>query len=250
MFGGFMPTWETSRAQWEWDGTAWTRRAESARSWPPSLTGAASVFDSSRSRVVMFGGHSLFAGGVRDDTWEWDGSTWNHMTTAVRPRARSDHALVYDVARSRTVLFGGFALTAFGDTWEWDGNQWASVATGGIPPRSLSAAAYDVARGRVIVHGGRGDRDVLSDTWEYDGLRWRQIATSGPPVAGASMFYDPTTQRIILFGGFDGSSFTGATWALQGGHWTRLAMASAPSRRAGAACAYDPLRGRAVLTGG
>ena len=42
----------------------------------------------------------------------------------IGPRARVLHALAYDSARARVVLFGGNALLApFNDTWEWDGGS-------------------------------------------------------------------------------------------------------------------------------
>src|SRR5262249_42650455 len=41
-----------------------------------------------------------------------------------KPPARTSHALAYDSARSRTVLFGGYDGGRYlSDTWEWDGTQ-------------------------------------------------------------------------------------------------------------------------------
>ena len=36
----------------------------------------------------------------------------------------TQHAMVYDSARSRVVLFGGTGLFVKGSTWEWDGATW------------------------------------------------------------------------------------------------------------------------------
>ena len=40
------------------------------------------------------------------------------------------HALAFDAARGRTVLFGGGngAGATFDDTWEWDGSTWIERA--------------------------------------------------------------------------------------------------------------------------
>ena len=49
--------------------------------------------------------------------------TWTQIRPATSPSARHSHAMAYDLARQRTVLFGGTAY--FGglhqaDTWEWE----------------------------------------------------------------------------------------------------------------------------------
>ena len=49
--------------------------------------------------------------------------TWLHVTPAASPPTRVNHAMVYDAARGRVVLFGG-DNTINGylvDTWTYDG---------------------------------------------------------------------------------------------------------------------------------
>lgn len=59
------------------------------------------------------------------DTWEWDGTNWEQKAPAAAPSARQRHALAYDSARQRVVLFGGMERKSNGtyvdlnDTWEW-----------------------------------------------------------------------------------------------------------------------------------
>ena len=43
---------------------------------PSSRVGAAMAFDPLRARAVWFGGHD---GGLRDDTWVWDGTSWQQL---------------------------------------------------------------------------------------------------------------------------------------------------------------------------
>src|SRR5436309_145576 len=96
--------------------------------------------------------------------------------TSLSPRDR--HAMAYDSARGRVVLFGGSGL---GDTWEWDGTSWTQRASSGPPPRYKHAMAYDSARGRVVLFGGDGAAGpYLADTWEWDGTAWTQRSPSGP----------------------------------------------------------------------
>ena len=80
---------------------------------------------------------------------------------------RFGHALAYDSARGRVVLFGGTAsLLTLSDTWEWNGNVWTRQTPAVSPPARIGhALAYDVARGRVVLFGGHGPGGTLSDTW-------------------------------------------------------------------------------------
>src|SRR5215468_2010500 len=75
----------------------------------------------------------------------------------VAPAARWGHAMVYDAARDRVLLFGGSTGTTFhDDTWSWDGSRWTQLAPSLSPPaRDQHVMAYDGARGRVVLFGGR-----------------------------------------------------------------------------------------------
>lgn len=56
--------------------------------------------------------------------------TWTQLMPATSPGRRYTHAMVYDVARGRIVLFGGGGSSGlFNDTWEY---------VGGPPPSSYS----------------------------------------------------------------------------------------------------------------
>ena len=77
------------------------------------------AYDELRGRAVLFGGFSTVT--TLGDTWEWDGLRWMSRTLAVSPSARTSHAMVYDVARRRVILFGGGNPSPVQDTWEWDG---------------------------------------------------------------------------------------------------------------------------------
>jgi cysteine-rich repeat protein len=111
---------------WELCGGDWVRVAPAIH--PPARTLAAASYDELRGRTVLFGGSS--AGMFLADTWEWDGSAWTDRTsaTASAPDRRYAHAMAYDAARGRTVLFAGTqyvsTFASFGDTWLWDGVAW------------------------------------------------------------------------------------------------------------------------------
>ena len=131
---------------------------------------------------------------------------------AVSPPVRYQHALAYDSARGKVVLFGGYGYPPYllSDTWEWDGSAWNQRTPAVSPPaRYDHALAYDSARGRVVLFGGDDSRYALSDTWEWDGNTWTQrtLAVSPPARSAHSLAYDSARGRVVLFGGWDSETW-------------------------------------------
>jgi cysteine-rich repeat protein len=154
---------------WVWDGSKWSDVTPSVV--PPKRTQTALAYDANRQRVVLFGGcggpaASCAAGDlVFDDTWEWDGSSWTAVPTTVQPDARYGHSLVYDRARQRVVVFGGFPPSSI-SLWDWDGSQWEHRSTNaGTRRRDDAQATYDDARREIVVFGGDYDVTVYRDHW-------------------------------------------------------------------------------------
>ena len=121
--------------------------------------------------------------------------------------------MAYDVARRRTLLFGGMTATGalLGDTWEWDGSAWLLISSTGPSPRLGHAMAYDAARGRVVLTGGvvpDVSTAALADAWEWDGATWSEImpaSTDAPePVHSHTLSYDPVQAKLLSIGGTSG----------------------------------------------
>lgn len=227
----------------------------------PSIRSShAMVFDSNRGRTVLFGGYGPKPDGSEylSDTWEFDGSSWSLRTTG-GPSARQNPAMAFDSARSRVVMFGGFAFNpgpvTYGQTWEWNGTAWSMVSSSGPSARYMHAMAYDAARQQTILFGGLADgvyRDTV--TWAWNGSAWTQAASSGPTTRfGHAMAYDPIRQKMVLFGGFGGSgdvkTLLRDTWEWNGSGWT-LITGAGPVARQYHAMAFDASRGKIVLVGG
>lgn len=183
--------------------------------------------------------------------------TWTNVTpaTGASPSPRIQHAMAYDSARDRVVLFGGLDGSGhyYGDTWEWDGSSWAKKADTGPSPRNGSAMVYDAARGRVVLFGG-GLTSVYGDTWEWDGTSWTPVTTTDGPAPRTyhAMAYDAGRGRVVLYGGAGPSGYNGYlddTWEWDGAAWSKRSD-TVPSRRAGHKMAYDAARGHTVLFGG
>ena len=173
---------------------------------PPLRNVCATAYDAARQRIVLFGGIQVTTRPIQhlNDTWEWDGRTWTQRRPVTSPPARTNHAMAYDAARQRVLLFGGTNLAnALNDTWEWDGTTWTRKSPATNPPmRWEHAMVYDSARQRIVLFGGWGPMS-LTDTWEWDGKNWLQMnpMTRPPTRCMHEMAYDPVRRRSVLFGG-------------------------------------------------
>ncbi len=223
---------------------------------PAGATLPRMAFDVGRARCVMFGGWNAPSGTVVfADTWEYDGTNWVLRTPLTVPDERDSHVMAYDLARGRTVMFGGWdlAFTFLGQTWEWDGTDWQDMAPANAPsPRLLAAMAYDTARGVTVLFGGLDQNGRRNDTWEWDGTDWTQRFLPTAPAVRSShaMTYDLARGRIVMFGGDDGVLFLNDTWEYDGNTWVQVPTDGAPPARVDAQLVFDTQRGRSVLFGG
>ena len=242
---------------WTWDGMRWELAPGSGPT-ARSLSGA--VYDSRRKKIVSYGGvGNRGYEDLRGDTWEWDGKSWSQMSeTSVG--TRDHHAMVYDAARGKTMMYGGqtSSRTWATDTWEWDGVKWTKLAVPGPGGRAHFAMAYDSKRKRVVLFGGIGENDrYQNDTWEWDGATWRKVSHEGPPArARHRMAFDSRTGVTILYGGDGVKAQPGRgfvvledIWTWDGARWTEI-KTDGPGKRFMHAMAYDSARGKTVLYGG
>lgn len=210
------------RDTWEFDGSEWSRARCNNH---PSVTGyGAMAYDPERRLTVFFGGETVsgqtgLPGALSAETWLYDGSEWMPVD-AIGPSPRKYCRMVYDSARRRVVLFGGFDGRMLNDTWEFDGERWRRVELREAPsPRRGCALTYDPVGRRVLLFGGYPGGDEL---WCFDGDRWSRIMASRMPPfrEDAALLYVPTTERVLLFGGLAGRALNDA--------WELIRAASAP----------------------
>ncbi|MBI5543754.1 MAG: hypothetical protein HY901_07710, partial [Deltaproteobacteria bacterium] len=238
-----------------------------SRSWSKSFSrrdGLALAYDEARRRVLLFGG-----GDGNADTWEWDGSSWSERTPKDpekdgNPSPRKGHAMAYDAARGRVVLFGGeYKGSVLQDLWEWDGASWALRTLEGPAPsaRARHALAYDRERERVLLFGGEvpdgsWDKTFLDDLWEWDGARWHLLGAGGGPPARSEhgMVFDPERKRLLLFGGrvkdsVGDNTVHQDTWEWDGAAWSKILVETKPEARRGHAMVFVPRVGVVVFGG-
>lgn len=231
----------------------WTLRTPAAS--PAARAFPAMVYDSGRSRTVLFGGLSQSA--QLGDTWEWDGNQWTQKSTATAPSARSIHGMAYDSTRGVTVLFGGFAGSGMfpQDTWEWNGTTWTQRNPAHIPNAAINfSMAFDAARNETVLFGGAIVGAGLTDeTWVWNGTDWTQKNPAHAPSKRAEngLAYDSGRHVVVLFGGLtDAGPNSDETWEWDGTDWTQRFPATAPSHRYDFSLAYDSHRHVTVLFGG
>ena len=194
----------------------------------------AMAYDSVRHRLVVFGGRTAWNAGPLNDTWEWDGSTWTQRVALVTPPARESHAMVFDSARQRVVMFGGDSGAGYlNDTWEWDGTTWTQRVPATSPPATaLHYMAYDATRAVTVM--------CWDSTWEWDGTTWTQKTSSLPAAL---------TYTDLVYAGSAGVMLLGESqnWLWNGTAWSSVSFtASVPWTSGPVFATYDELRDRVV----
>ncbi|MGB3969729.1 MAG: kelch repeat-containing protein [Planctomycetota bacterium] len=239
---------------WTWDASgSWATAAAG----PGLRAGHAVAYDAARDRVVVFGGERGLLT-VLNDTWEFDGASWQQIATAAAPSPRFGAVAVFDSLRNRIVLFGGNVSTGRSDElWEYDGTNWTLVPMPVRPPaRTGHSFAYDPVRQVCVLFGGWDIPFSWSpvvfhqDTWEYDGATWTQYSVSSPPAReAAAMAWDPLGGGVVLFGGVHTALPFQDTWRFDGTNWTSI-PGPGPGLRSRASLVADTVSGRLVLFGG
>ncbi len=237
---------------WEWDGDEWLRLRPTIT--PIARWDHAMVYDEARRRLVVVAGISSLSGPARNDTWEWDGTTWSQrdLGLATRPPARSVHSMAYDPVRRRTVLFGGRvgSYTTLADTWEWDGTVWTLRAASG-PPAWDSGLVFDSARQLMVLAVFTGPFAPMQ-VWEWNNAAWTQRAATGGPREREDfgMVYDNARQRVVIACGNVYVNDLSDTWEWRTTGWTRLDPGVDRVGSHSRAMAFDAARARMVLFGG
>lgn len=225
------------------------------------------IYDPRRDRLIVFGG---FDGELRNDTWALSlkpPNQWIRLTpSGSAPTPRRGHVAVYDAARDRMILFGGYDGAYLSDVWVLNLSgtpAWSKLASSGSPPaqRYASSAIVDPVRDRLVIFGGDNGSVRLNDAWALSlglGPSWTRIETAAPRPgirAGHTGIYDPARDRLVIFGGYNNySTFMDDTWALSLGGtpgWTQLAPTGGPPPgRYFHSAVYDPSGDRMAIFGG
>ncbi|APR88595.1 Hypothetical protein A7982_13944 [Minicystis rosea] len=181
-----------------------------------------------RHGMVMFGGtntqHDL------DETWIFDGSTWEQIVTP-GPSART--GAMAATLDGKVVLFGGLKGGAsLGDTWTFDGATWKELAIP-APPARLWGMLTPL-NGKLVLFGGIDgpENKVFGDTWIFDGASWTQVTGAGPAARYASGGGATLGGKLVVHGGTTIGGGVSDEWVFNGTAWTKI-TASGPAFRFG-----------------
>jgi len=266
----------------------WTQLAP-AGSLPPARLGQSGVYDSTNSRIMMFGGGLAPSTTCANDVWVLSNAnsvsgtpTWTQLNpTGGPPAPRIFHSAVYDPSSNGMIVFGGNDCVASGgqyynDVWVLSNANglggspvWTQLSLSSGPSvRQGVAAAYDSVSNRLIVFGGWNGTVALNDVWvlsNANGLggtpAWTQLAptngTAIPTRDFASAVYDPASNRMTVFGGLNVGQLLNDTWTLSfanglGGTpaWTQMSTSTPPTAREAQTTVYDSAGNRMIIFGG
>ena len=247
------------------DDGAWDQLEPSEQ--PPSQDSHSAIHDPARNRMVVFGGESV---GQINDVWTLSLAAtpvWTQLTpSGTPPSGRCSHTAIYDPARDRMVVFGGWSYPSgyFNDVWALSlagTPAWTQLTPSGTPPsaRYRHSAIYDPVRDRMVVFGGSSGSS-LNDAWALSlagAPAWTQLTPAGTPPGARqahSVIYDPLRDRMVVFGGYSNLGQINEVWALSLAgtpSWAQLTPpAPTPSIRMSHSAIYDPVRDRMVVFGG
>jgi len=117
---------------WSFDGTGWTQIKPSTT--PGMRYGAETIVDPKTNHALVFGGIRVDTDAnnnqvqvYANDLWDWDGTNWTKIATAVVPPARENAGWAVDPLRNELVMFGGYSGFYLSDLWSYSNGRWSLV---------------------------------------------------------------------------------------------------------------------------
>jgi hypothetical protein len=218
---------------------------------PSGRWGQGMAHDIENGVTILFGGYD---GSLRNDTWEWDGTTWTPIENleGPLPEERSELKLAY-MGHGQTLLYGGHSWTGYlNSTWIYGRvagrRQWTALCSSGnngLPACGPDDRSYHFMSGlepdsmRILMFGGYDYRkypERYDETWIWDGPGWTAVSIPDVPTMRPSrrlsysangMVYDEARGEVVLFGGQlePGPVCAGDTWVFP--HANRAPVANA-----------------------
>lgn len=271
-----------SRTVWayEKDSETWTELAISDRA-RTRVRNYSLIRDPVSSLLLMFGGETpRLSNGLHSFnpvTAAW--GTVKPESPSSIPTPRYAHRAVWDAARDRMLVFGGYDGAFRNDLWEFRPRPvpvWTELHPGGPlpPPRFAGGLVLDAERDRLIAFGGYRTITnptppptdvpvVMNDLWALPlsgpgALTWQALEPAGTaPTArwGHVMVLDGPRDRVLVFGGGETSdSALGDLYSLNLASdppmWNLLVSQDSPPGRVIHAGVIDPDRDALVIFGG
>jgi hypothetical protein len=201
---------------WEWNGSAWTRVADSG---PSARVHQHTAYDRARSRTVLYGGFSITSQQELRDIWEWNGTAWTQSPVSVTTGTAA--GVAYDEKGAATYLLTRQTATSyFMDAWNGTSltRKTSTVPDCVFQPVSLGTTGN-------LLSTAYCDAAAAMQTWRFDGTAWTRLTGTQPsgPRINFTMSYDRDRDRVVLFGGesLQGAPFAD-TWEWDGTNWAKV----------------------------
>ena len=255
---------------------------------PAARSGHSAVYDSTNSRMIVFGGATGFPTPCVNDVWVLQNANgkggnpnWVQLNPGnTPPSAREGQAASYDPTKNTMTIFGGTDCNGqyLDDAWVLSNAnglggtpKWKQLAPTGILPagRAYMSAAFNSTTNTLTVYGGTDNpsNNFLADVWLLSGANgtartssWSQLTPAGTPPPGRygpSTGYDSTSNRMMVFGGNTPQGLLGDTWVLENANnsggtptWLQLAPTHPGSQLYDSSGVYDPTTNQMAVFAG
>ncbi len=171
---------------------------------------------------------------------------------------------VVEFAGIGNIMSGGQTLLALPDTLVLTSQGWVMRPRLSGSPFAVRAMAFDPSTQKLVgacdasryIQMPFGGTTPYVEFQEWNGNGWNQRLPAEVPDYVSNLVTNPRAGRMVLLDATtpwrypSGPRFPDHTWTYANGQCVRLQAGYAPSPRADAAMAYDPVRDRIVMFGG
>jgi hypothetical protein len=193
---------------WIFNGFDWTEKSTSGS--PSPRYGANMVYDPDHRWTYLFGGTYSLEKSIwlYNDTWDWDGTSWEQVQLDYQPDVRYNAAMAYDPVHHYVLLYGGTnAAYYLNDTWTWNGEEWTEQQPAHKPGKDWPfwnpKMVFDASRQQVVLVGPFWNyQGTYSETWVWDGQDWIELPVVRPLppelVWHGKLVYLPGLQTVAM----------------------------------------------------
>lgn len=228
---------------------------------PPARRNAAAIYDSTRDRMIVFGGRNPQA---LNDVWAFSlaNHTWQDLSpsSGPAPSPRYTANAIFDPVQDQMIVWAGLGSSQFNDVWgfDLDSNTWSEYQPPEPRPnrRYGTAAVYDPVMKHLVTFAGFTDQGRFQDTWRFDidQVTWENVTpdVDNPPQRCLhSAAYDSRNHRFIIYGGQQSGALDDI-WAfdLTNNSWQELTPDDSPQGRWFPSLIYEEVGNRVILFGG
>ena len=227
--------------------TAWKQQTPAAL--PPCVNEGMLTYHGADEALFYTGGvctASTFA----EDSYEWDGTTWNKIEVTTHAGRVFGAGLTYVPEVGSALLYGGAGTSGVprSNTFLYNDKTWLEVTDTHDPAaRSLPSFTADPVNKAIWMLGGVNDTGVLFDFWKYQNGTWYSIPTDGGPTACSypNAAYDRDREKLVVL------CDTSTIYEWDGAAWKKFdSLKEAPPARRFSSMVYDANLKKTVLFGG